>query len=55
MVKIDWIIMDDFSDITLEEFEHEWCAIIGGDFELTVNQNSIGYCSYKKSIRIRWD
>ncbi len=44
MIKMKWIITDDLSDITLEEFENEWNGIVSGYFEFTINQNKEGFC-----------
>lgn len=48
MIKIKWVITDNLSDITLEEFDNEWNGIISGYFELTINQNKEGFCPQRK-------
>ena len=44
MISIKWIITDDLSNVSVEEFENEWNGIIGGYFELIVNQQRVGSC-----------
>lgn len=44
MISIKWIITDDLSNISVKEFENEWNGIIGGYFELIVNEQRVGFC-----------
>lgn len=48
MIKINWVITDDLSNISLEEFDNEWNGIISGYFELIINQNKEGFCPQRK-------
>lgn len=48
MVKIEWIITDDLSNISLNEFNNEWNGIISGYFELVINQVKVGFCPNRK-------
>lgn len=44
MISIKWIITDDLSNVSVEEFENEWSGIIEGYFELIVNEQKVGFC-----------
>ena len=44
MIKIKWIITDNLSNISLDEFDNEWNGIISGYFELVINQRKEGFC-----------
>ncbi len=44
MIKMNWIITDDLSRISIKEFENEWNGIISGYFELNINQSKEGFC-----------
>ncbi len=44
MISIKWIITDDLSSVSVEEFENEWNGIIEGYFELIVNEQRVGFC-----------
>jgi len=45
MVKIKWYVVDDISDVSVGEFDHEWDGYLDGHFLLTVNQNEAGFYS----------
>lgn len=47
MVKIRWLITDDLSNLTIEEFDNEYNGIVSGYFEFTVNQNTEGFYPQK--------
>ncbi|MBQ8260740.1 MAG: hypothetical protein IJZ00_00450 [Lachnospiraceae bacterium] len=48
MIKMEWILTEDLSTISLEEFDNEWRGIIAGHFLLEINQSSVGYCPKEK-------
>lgn len=48
MIKINWVITDDLSDVSLKEFDNEWNGIISGYFELIINRSREGFCPQRK-------
>lgn len=48
MIKINWVIADDLSGISLKEFDDEWNGIISGYFELIINGRREGFCPQRK-------
>lgn len=47
MVKMKWIITDDVSNISSEEFDSERNGIVAGYFELIINMHREGFCPQK--------
>ena len=48
VIKIRWIVTDNLSNITLEEFDNEWHGAIPGYFELTINEIKEGFCPNRR-------
>lgn len=48
MISIKWVITDDLSNVTVEEFDYEWNGIISGYFELVINEKKEGFCPERK-------
>ncbi len=44
MIKINWVITDELSHVSLEEFDNEWNGMISGYLELKINGESEGFC-----------
>lgn len=51
MISIKWIITDDLSNVSVEEFENEWNGIIGGYFEVIVNEQRVGFCPNREILK----
>lgn len=48
MIKMNWVITDDLSGISLKEFDNEWNGIISGYFELIINRSREGFCPQRE-------
>lgn len=48
MIKMNWVITDDLSSVSLKEFDNEWNGIISGYFELIINRSREGFCPQRK-------
>ena len=52
MIKMKWVITDNLSGVSLDEFENEWNGIISGYFEININQSQEGFCPPKKTNKV---
>lgn len=50
MVKMKWVITDDLSNISLQEFDNEWNGMISGYFEFNINGIQEGFCPERPII-----
>ena len=48
MVKIEWIITDNLTHISSEDFDNENNGIVSGYFELNINQSKEGFCPQRE-------